>query len=427
MIPLVTSLCLSMLLQDYVAQAEKPQGWTRKIESENNVSLELVSRRYQAEGKPDLWLVGVAHIAEASFYEEVSGLLDEMDIVLYESVRPTGSRPPAGLTDEERIETTIESMNFVADVSMRSAIEAGALPEDIEEVIASAALIDDRLSIWVEDASVDAWGRPYSLQVDNKNNTVTFWSFGSDGKVGGEGSAKDLVVSRTIVFREDAIEEDKEKGIQEDMAGMLGLEFQLEALSYANPNWFCSDLTIGEVEEKLIEQGADPAILDTITGEAFAAKIASGMMKLIPLLDALVGGGIRESARLLMIEILSMDGTDKLLEGIEPELAKVIIVDRNTEVLSDIAATLEIVEDLSSIGVLYGAGHMKDLAERLHTLFGYVPVEDRWIVSMHVNPNDSLLNESDLNRMRFMLQYQMHKASEAKKSSETGSTEAEEN
>ena len=79
-----------MLLQDYVAQAEKPQGWTRKIESENNVSLELVSRRYQAEGKPDLWLVGVAHIADASFYEEVSGLLDEMDIVLYESVRPTG-------------------------------------------------------------------------------------------------------------------------------------------------------------------------------------------------------------------------------------------------------------------------------------------------------------------------------------------------
>jgi hypothetical protein len=425
MITFVTSLslCLSIFLQDSAVPEEKPQGWTRKIESENKVSLELVSRRYQAEGKPDLWLVGVAHIADASFYEEVGLLLDEMDIVLYESVRPTGSRPPAGLTDEERIAATMKSMDFVADVAMKSTIEAGALPEAIEDVVSNAALIDSRLSVWVEDASVDAWGRPYSIQIDGENNTIAFWCFGSDGKVGGDGSAKDLVVSRTIEFRDDALEEDKEKGIQEDLADILGLEFQLEALSYASPNWFCSDLTIGEVEEKLIEQGADPEILSMITGEAFAAKIASGMMKLIPLLDALVGGGIQETARLLIIEMLSMDGSDQMLEGIEPELAQVIIVDRNTEVLKDIAATIELVEDLSSIGVLYGAGHMKDLAERIHKLFGYSPVEDRWIISMHVNPNDSLLNESDLNRMRFMLQYQMHKASEAKKSSEKESAE----
>ena len=233
--------------------------------------------------------------------------------------------------------------------------------------------------------------------------------------MGGVGSAQDLSSKRTIVISKNpthAVQDDKDKGIQADMADVMGLEFQLDALSYEDPNWFCSDLTIGEVEAKLIERGADPAILGAITGESFTAKIASGMMKLIPMLDMLTGGGIRETARLLMIELLTMPNSDQMLEGIEPELAHVIIVDRNTEVLNDIAATIEIVENVSTIGILYGAGHMNDMADRLHTLFGYVPVEDRWFISMSVNPNDSLLDESYLKRMRFMLQYHMYKAKE---------------
>jgi hypothetical protein len=406
---------MATLLQDTGSLVESSQDWTRKTQGDNRVSLELVSRRYEAEGKPNLWLIGVAHIADASFYDEVTLLLDEMDIVLYESVRPTGSRPPSGVTDEERIESTSKSLEFVADIAKRSAEETGIFPLEIEDVIVSAASFDRRLSSWVEDASIDAWGRPFSLQVDQENNTITCWSFGSDFKVGGVGSAQDLSSKRTIVISKNpthAVQDDKDKGIQADMADVLGLEFQLDALSYEDPNWFCSDLTIGEVEAKLIERGADPAILGAITGESFTAKIASGMMKLIPMLDMLTGGGIRETARLLMIELLTMPNSDQMLEGIEPELAHVIIVDRNTEVLNDIAATIEIVENVSTIGILYGAGHMNDMAERLHTLFGYVPVEDRWFISMSVNPNDSLLDESDLKRMRFMLQYHMYKAKE---------------
>ena len=106
MIGLITCLCVSSLFQDSVVQAELQQEWTRKTESEHLVSLELVSRRYESEGKPDLWLIGVAHIADTTFYDEISALLEEMDIVLFESVRPTGSRPPTGNTEEERIEST---------------------------------------------------------------------------------------------------------------------------------------------------------------------------------------------------------------------------------------------------------------------------------------------------------------------------------
>jgi hypothetical protein len=183
-------------------------------------------------------------------------------------------------------------------------------------------------------------------------------------------------------------------------------------LPYEEPNWFVSDLTIDEVESKLEEGGADTTLLDTITGASFAAKIANSMMQVIPLLDALSGGGVSSTARLLLIEILSMADT-QAMQGIEQELLKVIIVDRNTEVLSDLAAVLDSAEDVTSIGILYGAGHMVDLAQRMEQLFGYSPVKDEWFSSMSVDPRESLLNESDMTRMRFMLKYQMYKTQEA--------------
>ena len=118
-----------------------------------------------------------------------------------------------------------------------------------------------------------------------------------------------------------------------------------------------------------------------------------------------------------MIEMLSMPESEEMLEGVEPDLAHVIIEDRNTEVLIDIAATIEVFEDLSTLGILYGAGHMADLSPRLDALFGYKPVEDRWITAMRVNPNDSLLDEKYMRQMRAMLRLQLHNAK--KKKSET--------
>ena len=437
MIFAITALSLSAIAQDPIAVVEPSLEWTRRASGENVVSIELVSRRYEAQGKPDLWLVGVAHIAEESFYDDVAMLLDEMDIVLYESVRPSGSRQPSGNTEEERVESTKKSLEFVADVAKRAAEESEVLPETLEDVISDASILDRRLSGWVEDASVDAWGRPFALQVNQEENTVTLWSFGSDGAVGGNGSASDLTSTRTIMIEEidlseleldeeieftddelENIDEEKEatnKGMQEELADILGLEFQLDALPYEDPTWFCSDLTMDEVESKLKERGADASVLGTISGESFTAKIAVGLMKMIPMLDSLTNGGVKETAKLLMIEILSIPESGQMLEGVEPDLAHVIIVDRNTELLSDIAATIDIAEDLSTIGVLYGAGHMSDLSPRLKGMFGYEPVEEKWLTAMSVNPNDSFLDEKYMKQMRVMLQLQIRNSEKQKK------------
>ncbi len=419
LLPLVVSLSVWQ-------QPETEQLWTRRSETDSIVSLDIVSRKYVAESKPDVWLIGVVHIAEQSYYEEVASLLDQMDIVLYESVRPTGSRPPSGITLEERVTSTERALVFVADIAKRCAEENSTMPSQLEDVIRDAGLLDRRLAGFVADASTDAWGRPFVIKTDESTNTITLLSLGSDGKVGGVGDASDLAERRIVKTKKGqpkAGEASGKKNVQQELADALGLEFQLDSLSYENSNWFCSDLTMGEVETKLIEQGADPSLLEAITGESFSVQIATGMMKLIPMLDSLTGGGIKETAKLLMIEILSMADSEQMLEGIEPELTQVIIVDRNTELLRDLSATIGIAEDLSTIGVLYGAGHMPDLSQRLHDDFGYAPVEDRWFTSMRVNPSASLLSEKDLRRMKVMLQYQLYKARQ--KSEEESSPSSE--
>lgn len=421
-LPLVMTLCIWQ--QPDASVPEIPdQLWTRRSELKHTVSLDLVSRRFSAKGKPDIWLVGVAHIAEQSFYDDVSSLLDEMDIVLYESVRPSGSRPPSGSTEEEQIQTTQNALVFVADIAKQCAKDSRTMPTNLGDVINGAALLDSRLAGWVEDASIDAWGRFFILQVDKTSDTITLLSLGSDGEIGGTGAASDLTESRIVKYKDSgsAVQEESEQqnNVQQELAEVLGLEFQLDALSYEDQNWFCSDLTIDEVKTKLIEQGADTSLLETIAGESFSAQIATSMMKLIPILDKLAGGGVKATAKLLMIELLSMPDSDQLLEGLQPELAKVIIGDRNTALLNDLAAAMEIAEELSSIGVLYGAGHMPDLSRRLHSRFGYVPVEDRWFKTMTVDPSASLIGEKDLKRMRVMLQYQLYKAKQELQKSES--------
>ena len=65
----------------------------------------------------------------------------------------------------------------------------------------------------------------------------------------------------------------------------------------------------------------------------------------------------------------------------------VLIRNRNQVVVRDLAATLESEPELTSIGILYGAGHMPDLQQRITSELGYAPSGDRWLpaVTLHLD------------------------------------------
>ncbi len=403
-------MIVAAILSLQIAQAEPPK-WARRSEAEGVVALELASRRYAAEDHPDLWLVGVAHIADAEYYAVIDTLLKEADIVLYESVAPSGTRPPGGATMEERVESTTRSLEFAADVAKRVAEQSGVTFDNLDDVISQSNAIDPRISVWLGEVSRDAWGNLFVLEQDAGEGTVTVVSLGSDGAAGGEGEAADIRISRSISA--DASEDSEEGGnIQQQLADVLGLAFQLDSLPYDHPDWQCSDLTMDEVARRLEEEGASTELLETVAGTSLPAKLASSIMQMFPALDAISGGSASATARLLIMEMLAMPDSDRVLQGIEPELHVVIIEDRNKAVIADLERLLaDDADDDSTIAVLYGAGHMVDMAERLDQSFGYVPVEERWLPSMTASIDETMLSRRDLLQLRFNLRYQLHSMS----------------
>ena len=71
-------------------------GYTRVSEDSDVLRLELASRTLSHPEHGDVTLVGVAHIADAAFYADTQGRLDQAEVVLYEGVKDadaTGDDP----------------------------------------------------------------------------------------------------------------------------------------------------------------------------------------------------------------------------------------------------------------------------------------------------------------------------------------------
>ena len=73
------------------------------------ITLEVATRTFVpapgAKG-PTVSLVGVAHIGESGLYRRLQDLLDQYDVVLYESVMPPGAGGAGGDTDAQRVAST---------------------------------------------------------------------------------------------------------------------------------------------------------------------------------------------------------------------------------------------------------------------------------------------------------------------------------
>jgi hypothetical protein len=74
---------------------QKAQPYTRIVRSDKTkMALQTRSVKFEPENGqgPAVWLVGVAHVGEAAYYEELQKLLDAQDLVLFERVNR--AKPP---------------------------------------------------------------------------------------------------------------------------------------------------------------------------------------------------------------------------------------------------------------------------------------------------------------------------------------------
>ena len=57
--------------------------------------------------------------------------------------------------------------------------------------------------------------------------------------------------------------------------------------------------------------------------------------------------------------------------------------------------------------ILYGAGHMPDMARRLTEQLGYRPTGEQWLTAFEVDLERSAMSARQLERIRWMVRYQL--------------------
>lgn len=232
--------------------------FARVAEDGDAIALELATRHYVHEDGTDVALVGVAHVAEGSFFEAVGGQLAEADVVLFEGV---GGGP-------------------------------------------------------TEDS--------------------------------GEGGLNGAYVA---------------------LADGLGLVFQHDALDYSGENWRNSDLTL----EELAAAGGDDDLADLLNGgrevrkmEKLATKAGKSKM-------------VRAMTRVMLVE--SLPRSEAMMEiALGPSMYETVVVKRNERVQSDLGECRG-----QKVAVLYGAGHLRELEERLLGE-GFTPGDEVWTVAITADP-----------------------------------------
>ena len=390
----VTVSCFGAPVRADDAAISKPamedQAWTAsRTETDGRMVLETATRTFTREGAPSITLVGVAHIGTADYYKGLQAILDAHDLVLYESVYPTGAAAPGGSDAAARVASTRASMLWLRDRIDATWRADGAVPT-IDRVAQHAGIDDSRAPAWIKAASIDAWGQP--LAIITLDDGFSLVSLGADGRIGGSGEDADLrLLQRSRKPKADG------DGLQRELARMLGLEFQLDRIDYAQPGWVVSDMTFSQLEQAFERRGVtDGMVQGSLRGGGLSGDAIGTVVTIMKFMDAASGGSASEAVKLLMVQVL---GSKAATQGdMLGEEGKVILDDRNEVVWADLQRRLGAAPP-QRIAVFYGAAHMADFARRLNES-GYTAGDATWSTTLAADPRRAGIDEATMKRLR---------------------------
>jgi hypothetical protein len=390
--------------------AREAPAFLRVVEEPGkSLALEVSAWRFRrADGEgPEVSLVGVAHIGDAALYAAIEQYLKPFDIVLYESVKPAGAARPTGATDDEKAAATRESLAFLAGCVDLYTANVGALPGTPADLAIGLATIDPRIAQWVELAAVDGWGAGVTYSRGDSDGAFTITSLGSDGAPGGDGGAADIVITQRDAY--DALALSTDDGLQAQLADMLNLEFQLDAIDYGGENWRCSDMTMSQLSRAMAARGIDfgdfGAAGGSLAGSGLPGKLVALLVRAIKLADIMFDGVMSDMAKVMMIEVLGDPAiTEQALQTqFGGGFGEVLIGERNQVVMDDLKRIIDTEPRVKSIAIFYGAAHMPDFVTRLKDQLNYEPTEGEWITAIEVDVTRTALSPQDIETFRKML------------------------
>ena len=171
---------------------------------------------------------------------------------------------------------------------------------------------------------------------------------------------------------------------QQGLTSVLGLEFQLEQIDYAAPNFVHADLSPKEFDAAMARRGESWWTMfgrlmreGMKRAERDAARGRGNDIGLGDMFGMLFGSGPERALRLRRMMAEQFTDMEVLTSAFGGEEGSTLITDRN-------AAALEVLREQIGkgrrrIAIFYGAAHMDDFDRRLKADFGFEPVETDWI------------------------------------------------
>jgi hypothetical protein len=353
-----------------------------------------VYRRPDGTG-PVVSLVGVVHIGDRSYYDEIVGILGRSEIVLYESVLPRGAFGTRGRTDSERQRRTQDAMLFVRSLAEGFERATGRPAASLEELRAFTVARDTRLARPFDLACVDGWGR--RLGYSAAGGAYAFVSLGADGASGGSDEALDLVLPRLPRPSAESKPDDKNpddkipdhkkpderRDLYKEFADALGVSLQVRSIDYDRPGWEPADLPMEELLDRLWRRGERSMTLEMLSKQD---GFAQGMLRFLLSM-------VSDSPQFKKLVIQALGGAGEAAgraqgnrrAGLGEVDGRIIIDERNDAVIDELAHLLGSPTPPASVAIFYGAAHMGDFETTLRERWGLEPAEVVWSSAMGVD------------------------------------------
>jgi len=325
---------------------------------------------------PRLVIIGAVHVGDRSYYQEMQDQLDPMDLVLYEGVLPAGGENAMPENDDEARELTEQRLRLLATMSHQI--------EGVETIDGLLESLDGKRKVQsiIRTARIDGWGFPIEMEID-EDGDADFVSYGSDGEPGGEGDAADLRFSDQRPLA--PAERGEVDGMQVQLANALGLSFQLEEMSEDGENWRNADMSTSEIEKRVAALGGDASVLfDQLGGTGLPTQMLGMVLRVLEMFP-----GAQARAKMMLMDMLAQSEIlDIGMPGPEGQALMQVIIDERNQVIVDrlVEALPEAAErGWETIGIIYGAGHMPDLLDRLDDQVGYRIVDGEWNTAIRLD------------------------------------------
>jgi hypothetical protein len=170
--------------------------------------------------------------------------------------------------------------------------------------------------------------------------------------------------------------------IQNMMKDVLELDFQLNRVNYTKPNMVRADMTPKQLSESMERKG-ESLLTMLIRAMGYSLAKQDSTASDTAELDLLMA--LFDSHRALALKRLAAEQLEDL-EGLTAALGgsggSSLIEERNKTALAVLRKQIALGKQ--KIAIFYGAGHMKDMQQRLRDDFDLVPINTRWLVAWNM-------------------------------------------